>query len=387
MAVPSGRASSGPCLPVRGVRAIGARTRGGCKGMQTVCATQEASVSTPTLESEARRPTFSLSYAQQYDQVFQGEINPRQALPKPSKNAQAAEPSGIRVWLSDVVATGKRTLFGREWEVQDVIYFIYMITLHGMCVFAPMTFSWPMVGLFLATYYATGCLGITLSFHRQLSHRSFTTPKWLEYLCAYCGVLAGQGGPIEWISNHRYHHLHTDTALDLHSPYEGFWWSHWGWIFDKKIASDRVGERANIADLSSQPFYRWLEKTYPFHLVGMFGVLYLFGGFPAVVWGGCFRLVFLYHVTWFVNSAAHVWGKQSYATNDLSRNNWWVAALAFGEGWHNNHHAFEFSARHGLDPKQFDFTWQVIRLLNALGLAKNIKLPTEAQKEKLAIKQ
>ena len=111
----------------------------------------------------------------------------------------------------------------------------------------------------------------------------------------------------------------------------------------------------------------------------------LFGGLPAVVWGGALRVCWVYHITWFVNSVCHVWGKQAYDAGDLSRNNWWVGLLAFGEGWHNNHHAFEFSARHGLEWWQVDMTWGVVALLKALGLAKNVKLPSEKQKERLRI--
>ena len=230
-----------------------------------------------------------------------------------------------------------------------------------------------------------GCLGITLSFHRQLSHRSFSTPKWLEYALAYCGVLAVQGDPIEWVSSHRFHHLHCDTPLDPHSPYEGFWWSHAGWLLDHDATMVRVGARGNTGDMDAQPFYTWITRTYPWHVAAQFAALYAFGGLPAVVWGGALRVCWVYHITWFVNSVCHVWGKQAYDAGDLSRNNWWVGLLAFGEGWHNNHHAFEFSARHGLEWWQVDMTWGVVALLKALGLAKNVKLPSEKQKERLRI--
>ena len=139
--------------------------------------------------------------------------------------------------LSDVFATLKRKLFRRDWAATDKTYAAFMAVIHGMCLLAPFTFSWSMFTLFVVTYILTGCLGITLSFHRQLSHRSFATPKWLEYALAYCGVMAVQGDPIEWASSHRYHHLHTDTPLDPHSPYEGFWWSHMGWLLDNEVRS------------------------------------------------------------------------------------------------------------------------------------------------------
>ncbi len=150
---------------------------------------------------------------------------------------------------------------------------------------------------------------------------------------------------------------------------------------------ERVGDRSNTPDMDSQPFYQWIQATYPWHMVAMFAALYAYGGLGAVVWGGALRLVWVYHITWFVNSASHVWGTQTYNTGDLSRNNWWVGLLAWGEGWHNNHHAFEFSARHGLEWWQFDMTWLIIKGLHAVGLVDNIKLPSEKQKERLAFKE
>ena len=158
-----------------------------------------------------------------------------QVLPKPSKAAQQREALAQKVLLSDVFATLKRKLFRRDWAATDLSYAGFMAAIHGLCLLAPFTFSWPMFSLFVGLYAVTGCLGITLSFHRQLSHRSFVTPKWLEYALAYCGVMAVQGEPIEWASSHRYHHLHTDTPLDPHSPYEGFWWSHMGWLLDNEV--------------------------------------------------------------------------------------------------------------------------------------------------------
>ena len=326
-----------------------------------------------------------LSYDAQYEEIFSQPLNLKRPVPKPVKEAQAGVEGARQVLLSDVYGLPKRNLlFGREWDTTDAFYAAFMIGMHGLALLAPATFSWPMVGLFFGSYFVTGCLGITLSYHRQLSHRSFTTPKWLEYILAYCGVLAVQGDPLEWVSSHRYHHLHCDTPLDPHSPYEGFWWSHMGWLLDHNATLERVHDRSNASDLASQPFYRHLADHYVWHVVAQFAVLYALGGLPALVWGGALRIIWVYHITWFVNSAAHVWGSQTYNTGDLSRNNWWVGLLAFGEGWHNNHHAFEFSARHGLEWWQFDMTWIVIKALEAVGLAKNIKLPTEKQKARLA---
>lgn len=168
--------------------------------------------------------------------LFSKPLQVKKPVAKPNKEAQSEEPGSSKVLLSDVHAVGKKPLWMRPWAGLDVSYAVFMVVMHGLALLAPFTFSWPNLWLFATTYFITGCLGITLSYHRQLSHKSFTTPKWLEYVLAYCGVLACQGDPTEWVSCHRYHHLHTDTPLDPHSPYEGFWWSHMGWLLDNKVS-------------------------------------------------------------------------------------------------------------------------------------------------------
>lgn len=293
--------------------------------------------------------------------------------------------SRCRILLSDVTAVPRSWVTDRTFAFNDFVYTAFIGAMHIGTLAAPFFFNWSALGIFSVMYFITGCLGITLSYHRQLSHKSFTTPKWLEYVLAYCGALAMQGDPAEWVSSHRHHHKHCDTPKDPHSPYEGFFWSHIGWILDHNTTITRVGDRSNAIDMYKQPFYKWISDTYVLHVAASFLALYALGGLPFVLWGGCVRTCWVYHVTWAVNSAAHVWGNQQYNTGDLSRNNWWVALLAWGEGWHNNHHAFEYSARHGLEWYQVDVTWGVVQLLKAFGLAKNIKLPSEVQREKLRI--
>jgi fatty-acid desaturase len=227
--------------------------------------------------------------------------------------------------------------------------------------------------------------GITLSFHRNLSHKSFKLPKWLEYTFAYCGVQALQGDPLDWVSLHRYHHQYCDTEMDPHTPHEGFWHSHIGWLFDEKPIRRSLGH-SNVGDMEKDDFYQFLHKTYIIHPVLLSLALYALGGAPYLVWGMAVRLVWVYHVTWFVNSASHVWGTQPWNTGDLSKNNWWVAMVAYGEGWHNNHHAFEYSARHGLKWWQLDPTWWTILGLGAIGLATKIKLPRPEHMKRLATK-
>ncbi|KAI3893482.1 hypothetical protein MKX03_022810 [Papaver bracteatum] len=229
--------------------------------------------------------------------------------------------------------------------------------MHICCLFAPFTFSWNAFWVAISLYVITGLFGITLSFHRNLSHRSFKLPKFLEYLFAYCGAQAMQ--EIQLIG-------------------------HMSWLFDTNSILEKCGERNNVGDLEKQPFYRFLQKTYVVHPIILGVILYWFGGFPFIVWGMGVRIVWVYHITWLVNSACHVWGNQDWNTKDLSRNNWWVALLAFGEGWHNNHHAFEFSARHGLKWWQLDMTWYiVVRLLQVAKLATDVKLPSALQMQKM----
>ncbi|KAL0342103.1 UNVERIFIED_CONTAM: Palmitoyl-monogalactosyldiacylglycerol delta-7 desaturase, chloroplastic [Sesamum calycinum] len=290
-----------------------------------------------------------------------------------------------RILLSDVVVKRRRNVYrGRKWNSLDVATVGVVVAMHLLCVFAPFTFNWGAFWVAVGLYVITGLLGITLSFHRNLSHRSFKLPKWLEYLFAYCGVQALQGNPIDWVSTHRHHHQFCDSEKDPHSPLEGFWFSHMSWLFDTKAILERCGEPNNVGDLEKQPFYKFLQTTYIIHPLALGALLYAVGGFPYIVWGMGVRIVWVYHITWLVNSACHVWGNQAWNTGDLSRNNWWVAMLAFGEGWHNNHHAFEYSARHGLEWWQIDMTWYVVRLLQAIGLATDVKLPTTAQKQRMA---
>ncbi|XP_016562864.2 palmitoyl-monogalactosyldiacylglycerol delta-7 desaturase, chloroplastic [Capsicum annuum] len=291
-----------------------------------------------------------------------------------------------RILLSDVVVTRPRNvLWGRKWNSLDMGSAAVVVSMHLLCLFAPFTFNWAAVGIAFGLYVVTGLLGITLSFHRNLSHRSFKLPKWLEYFFAYCGVQAVQGNPIDWVSTHRYHHQFCDSEKDPHSPIEGFWVSHMSWMFDTNTITERTGKPNNVGDLEKQRFYQFVRDTYIVHPVALAALLYAMGGFPYIVWGMGVRIVWVYHITWLVNSACHVWGKQAWNTGDLSRNNWWVALLAFGEGWHNNHHAFEYSARHGLEWWQLDMTWYVVRFLQAVGLATDVKLPTDTHKQRLAL--
>lgn len=260
------------------------------------------------------------------------------------------------------------------------LHITFFVGLHFGILLAPFPgfFSWKALGVALLLYWVTGGLGITLGFHRLITHRSFQTPKWLEYFLAFCGTLACQGGPIAWVGMHRIHHLHSDQELDPHDSNKGFFWSHIGWMFYHSPRFDDVPRFTK--DIKDDPFYIFLEKNMLLIQIALGGVLLAIGGWSFVVWGIFVRLIFVWHCTWFVNSATHKFGYKTYDAGDHSTNCWWVALLTYGEGWHNNHHAFQYSARHGLQWWEIDLTWMTIQVLQFLGLATNVKLaPVEQQ--------
>jgi fatty-acid desaturase len=263
---------------------------------------------------------------------------------------------------------------------------IGLLALHigALAALIPGTFTWSALAVAAALYYITGAFGISLGFHRTLTHRSLECPRWLEYLLAICGTLALQGGPIEWIATHRAHHANADREGDPHNVHRGLGWAHIEWLYRRNDARPTEAEQRRLApDLAGLPFYRFLERTYLLWQVALGLVLFALGGWPWVIWGIFVRVVVTYHVTWLVNSAAHHSGYRTFRTGDQSTNNWWVALLTWGEGWHNNHHAFPFSARHGLRRFEVDVTWYAIRFLAILKLVDNIKLPTAAMIERL----
>ncbi|KAL5702013.1 hypothetical protein ACHQM5_027284 [Ranunculus cassubicifolius] len=283
------------------------------------------------------------------------------------------------------IAVKEKHMWVRKWALRDLIYAASIFTLHVLCLFAPFTFTWGAFVLAYTLYILTGAFGVTLSYHRNLAHKSFKLPKYLEYLFAYFALHACQGDPIFWVSTHRHHHKVTDTERDPHSPLEGIWFSHIGWIFDVNKIIQKGGNYKNVSDLTRQPYYKFLQKTNALHVLTLGSLLYMVGGFPFVVWGMGVRTVMVYHITFSVNSFCHIWGHQAWNTGDLSKNNWVLSLLTFGESWHNNHHAFEYSARQGLEWWQIDLTWYVIKLLEFLGLATDVKLPSEAHKQRLAV--
>ncbi len=273
------------------------------------------------------------------------------------------------------MASGTRSAPAQQTRTKwDIVAGIAVI--HAGALLAPWTFTWSAFWVFVVLQFATGLLGVTLCYHRLLAHRSFRVPKWLEYFLTLCGSLAVQGGPIKWVATHRVHHAYSDRASDPHTPQRGFWWAHMLWLFAyDELFDEPENVKRFASDLSRDPVHRWIEATMAWQSVGLGVLLYALGGLPWLVWGLFFRTAFVYHATWLVNSAAHLWGYQSFDTNEGSRNNWWVALVSYGEGWHNNHHAYLHSAAHGLRWWEFDVTYLVIRGLQAMRLASRIRLP------------
>ncbi len=251
---------------------------------------------------------------------------------------------------------------------------IVLVIFHAGAIAALFMPTWPAVIAAAFLYWATLSLGIGMGYHRLHTHRGYKVPRWLEYTLAVFGTMTLEGGPIFWVATHRIHHQKSDQPGDPHSPRDGAWWSHVGWIIlgeSNHAATEKMARYA--PDLGRDPFYRWLNTYHYLPLIALAGILYAIGGLPMVMWGIFVRVTLGLHATWAVNSATHMWGSKRFATRDDSRNNVWVALASFGEGWHNNHHAHPVSARHGLAWYELDITWLEICLLQKLGLIKNVK--------------
>ena len=275
---------------------------------------------------------------------------------------------------------------GHRFDWVNVVYFV---AIHAIALTAFWHFTWTGLGVALVGWWVAGSLGICFTFHRLLTHRGFRVPKAIEYLGTVFGLLASQGGAITWVAMHRIHHARSDEpGKDIHTPKDGFWWSHVGWIVCDMDMERRAMERRFAPEMVADPVHRFLNRIYivPNILVGL--ALYAWGGWSLVVWGMFVRLVMTVHGTWLVNSATHTWGYRTWRTNEDSRNLWWVGLLAWGEGWHNTHHAFQRSARHGLEWWEVDATWVVIRAMAAVGLVKDIHLlPKNAERFRITADQ
>jgi len=252
--------------------------------------------------------------------------------------------------------------------------------------------GWTQV-LLLIGFYTFTILGVTIGFHRMFTHRALEGGPTLRFILAIAGSMSAQGPVIEWCALHRAHHKHSDRDGDPHSPHlqghgilgllKGMWHSHVGWLFSAEPAANP----AAVADLLADPVLLFVDRLFWLWMLagwiipGVIAGLLLHswaGALTGVIWGGLVRTFLLHHVTWSINSVCHVWGTQPFGQRDQSRNNPLFGVLAFGEGWHNNHHAFPTSARHGLQWWQMDLTWWTIRLLEKLRLVWNVRIPSSS---------
>ncbi len=278
---------------------------------------------------------------------------------------------------------------GREYQQGRInwITSIAMAAFHVGAIAALFFFSWTNLAVAVVMYFFAINVGIGMAYHRLLTHRGYKTPKWVEYFVTTCGTLALEGGPIFWVATHRVHHQNSDHEGDPHTPHDGTWWAHAGWILSGRALHSETALLGRYApDLTRDPVHVWLSKYHwlPLTLAGFLQLGLgaalaapghrLVGAVSMVLWGTFLRVSLGLHATWLVNSATHLWGKRRFETRDDSRNNWWVALLTGGEGWHNNHHAHPVSARHGLAWYEFDINYYGIWLLSKIGLAEKVQI-------------
>ena len=255
---------------------------------------------------------------------------------------------------------------------------VWLGLIHVGVLAAPWTFTWSGLVMVLFLHWVCGGVGICLGYHRMLTHCSFSTHRWVRRFIATIGCWAGEGPPLMWVANHRLHHARSDQEGDPHSPRDGSWWSHAFWLAYKVGGSNSNDfYRKWTPDLSRDKYLRFLNFAFvPINVIlslAIMGIGYAIGDWKLamswLVWGVAVRMVLVLHSTWLVNSASHMWGYRNYETRDDSRNNWWVALLTYGEGWHNNHHAHPRMANHGHKWWEIDITFTTIRLMRLFGLA------------------
>ena len=304
----------------------------------------------------------------------EGITLPIPASPEAPPAPVHAAPARLEVKMGRAVFIGE----GVNWLTLSVV-----AAFHVGAIAALFFFTWPRLLVMLALYVVAINVGIGMCYHRLLTHRGYQVPKWLEYVMAVCATLALEGGPMFWVSTHRVHHQNSDHEGDPHTPREGGWWAHTGWLlFGNSLHAQSDFLHRYSPDLGRDRFHVWLSKYHWIPLtasgVVLFAVGWLVGGWTGAIgwllWGAFLRVTLGLHATWLVNSATHMWGSRRFETKDDSRNNWWVALVSGGEGWHNNHHAHPVSARHGQAWYEGDPNYYGIWLLSKLGLATKVKL-------------
>lgn len=248
-----------------------------------------------------------------------------------------------------------------------VVIVPFVATIYGMWLLWGRAVSWSDVALLVSLYTLTA-MGITVGFHRMLTHRSFQPHPVVKCIFLILGSMALEGSALEWAATHIKHHAQSDKEGDPHSPVEGFFHAHVGWLFKDKHADPQVYCRHMLKD----PIIVFVSNTFLLWVVLSLLIPFAIGGWSGLLWGGLIRICLTHHVTWSVNSICHTFGKRPFETTDQSRNEWIIGLLALGEGWHNNHHAFPRSAFHGLRWWQFDLSGYIIWTLERCGLVKDV---------------
>jgi len=268
-----------------------------------------------------------------------------------------------------------RRNIGLADEHDDIMYpsTLPFILIHLSCVAAFWTgITWQAVAICITLYWLR-MFGIGAGYHRYFSHRSYSTGRFLQFILAFLAQSSAQKSVLWWAAKHRHHHLHSDTQQDVHSPrHKGFVYSHLGWVFSRKHdATDLV----KVADLASFPELRWLHKFEVMPAAVLAVLCFLIAGWSGLVIGFLWSTVLVYHATFCINSLAHVHGRKRYVTGDDSRNNWLLAFFTLGEGWHNNHHAYQSSARQGFRWWEIDVTFYVLKALSLVGIVWDLRSP------------
>jgi len=260
-------------------------------------------------------------------------------------------------------------------EHDDIIYpsAIPFVLVHLACFAAIWTgITWSAVALGVALYWVRiFCIGA--GYHRYFSHRAYSTSRVFQFLLAFMAQTTTQKSILWWAAKHRHHHLHSDTELDVHSPrHTGFLYSHFGWIFSR--AHDKA-DLVKVEDFARYPELMWLHKFEQVPSILLAAFCFLVAGWPGLVVGFFWSTVAVYHATFCINSLAHVHGRTRYVTGDDSRNNWFLAIITMGEGWHNNHHAYQSSVRQGFRWWEYDPTYYLLRALSFVGVVWDLKMP------------
>lgn len=255
----------------------------------------------------------------------------------------------------------------RRWAVLFIVLAPFAATVWAMARLWGGLFGPTDLALFLA-FTVMSAMGITVGFHRMLTHRGFTAPNWLRAIFLAMGSMAVEGPAVEWAATHVKHHAKSDKEGDPHSPVEGFWHAHMGWLFRDPTLHDGPWAKPFAHDRLAH----FIDRTFLLWVGLSLLIPFLIGGWTGLLWGGFVRIFFVHHITWSVNSVCHTWGSRMYDTADQSRNNVIVGVLAFGEGWHNNHHAHPSAAIHGHKWWQVDASGYLIRTLEKVGIVKNV---------------